>query len=77
MPNTAIQIELTDDEALVLFDWLSRLDTTGRHEIEDQAEQRALWNLEAALEKKLAAILDPRYRELVAGARDRLRDSET
>jgi hypothetical protein len=67
-------IELTEDEALVLFEWLSRFHETGRPEFEDQAEQRALWNLEAALEKSLEAVLDPRYRELLANARERLRD---
>lgn len=75
MSNAPIQIELTDDEALVLFDWLSRVGRTGSHDVEDQAEQRALWNLEAALEQKLAAVLDPRYPELVARARERLRDA--
>lgn len=76
MPNTSIRIELTEDEALVLFEWLFRFGKSGRPDFEDQAEQRALWNLEAVLEKNLEAVLDPRYPELLSNARDRLRDPE-
>jgi hypothetical protein len=76
MLNAPIRIELTDDEALVLFDWLSRFGKSGRSDLKDQAEQRALWNLEAILEKNLDAVLDPRYHELVAKARERLRDPQ-
>jgi len=68
------RIDLTEDEGLVLFEWLSRFNKSGRADFEDQAEQRALWNFEAALEKKLEAVLDPRYRELLAESRKRLRD---
>lgn len=76
MPDVSTEIELAEDEALVLFEWLSRFNKTGRAAFEDQAEQRALWNLEAALEKVLVAIFDPRYAELLAAARQRLRDPE-
>jgi hypothetical protein len=76
MPAATTRIELTGDEALVLIDWLSRFNETGRAGFEDQAEQRALWNLEAALEKSLVEIFDPRYVELVDDARERLRDPE-
>jgi hypothetical protein len=53
----------------VLFEWLYRFGRSGRADFEDQAEQRALWNLEAALEKNLEAVLDPSYAELLASAR--------
>lgn len=49
---------------------------SGSPDFEDQAEQRSLWNLEAALEKNIDAALDPRYSELLASARERLRDLE-
>lgn len=67
-------IELTGDEALVLFELLSRYSDSNSLVIEDQAEQRALWNLLSVLEKQLAEPLRPEYRELLQRARDRLRD---
>lgn len=43
---------------------------------EDQAEQRVLWDLEAALEKHLTEPLKSDYRERLEAARSRVRDSE-
>lgn len=72
-----ISIVLSGDQALVLFEWLAR---TGAADVpaafEDQAEQRVLWDLESALEGLLTEPLGEDYRELVAAARARLRDSE-
>ena len=48
-----IDIALTKDEALVLFEFLSRYAETDRLNIEDSAEQQALWNLTCLLEKAL------------------------
>lgn len=73
--SNPIPVELTEDEALVLFDFLARTNKSDQREIADEAEQRALWNLEAVLEKALVAPLDPDYGELVAAARERLRDA--
>jgi hypothetical protein len=43
-----ILITLSQDQALVLFDWLARTGTRDQPaEFEDQAEQRVLWDLEA------------------------------
>jgi hypothetical protein len=69
-----VQIELTGDEALVLFELLSRYSDSESLVIEDQAEQRALWNLFGVLEKQLAEPLRLEYVELLQGARERLRD---
>jgi hypothetical protein len=35
-----------------------------------------LWDIEAALESNLVAILDPHYDRLLAEARNRVRDDE-
>ena len=67
-------LELSPDEALVLFEWLSRFNETGDTKLEDQAEQRVLWDLEAMLQSKLVAPLDPAYHELLARARANVRD---
>lgn len=50
-------IELQDDEALVLFDWLCRRGEEPVAASIDPAEQRVLWDLEAVLEKALTAPL--------------------
>ena len=72
-----IVLGLSGDQALVLFEWLAR---TGAGEqpaaFEDQAEQRVLWDLEAALEKHLAEPFKSNYRELLEAARGRVRDEE-
>jgi hypothetical protein len=74
MEQLPITLTLTQDEALVLFDWVVRYVESGTLAIEDQAEQRALWNLCATLETQVDVVLAPDYREQVVAARDRLRD---
>ncbi len=69
-----IELPLTQDEALVLFEWLGNFNKR-EYEFEDQAEQRVLWNLEAMLESELVEPFRPDYRALVAAARERVRDS--
>jgi hypothetical protein len=71
-----MNLELSDDEALVLFDFLARWEDTGRLAISDQAEQRVLWDVHALLERELTAPLNPDYARLVAEARDRVRDTD-
>lgn len=69
-----MQIELSPDEALVLFEFLQRFSTTDKLNLEDQAEERALWNLACLLEKNLAIPFSNRYADELASARARLRD---
>jgi hypothetical protein len=68
-----MKVELTSDEALLLFEFLWRFCETERLELVDQAEGVALWDLLAQLEKQLVEPLDPRYLTLLEEARDRLR----
>lgn len=75
MPTqTEILIPVTQDEAIVLFEFLQRFSDTDKLEIEDQAEQRALWNLCCIFEKYLTAPFAHNYQELLEKARDNLRD---
>jgi hypothetical protein len=67
-----MKLELTGDEALVLFEWLSRLDEQDAF-IKDLAEEKVLWSLHGQLEKVLTEIFQPNYSELVEQARARLR----
>jgi hypothetical protein len=69
-----VRLELTADEALVLFEFLSSYCDSNVLSIEDQAEQRALWNLLCLLEKQLVEPFRPEYHQLVQQVRDRLRD---
>jgi hypothetical protein len=69
-----VHIELSGDEALVLFAFLQRFDDEGTFGIVDQPEERALWNLHGLLESRLTELFHPDYTTLVSAARDRLRD---
>lgn len=66
-------IPLTLDEAIVLSEFVSRFSNSDRLTLEDQAEQRALWNLCCVLEKHLN-LPEGRYADLLQAARERLRD---
>jgi len=68
-----VTLQLTADEALVLFDLLGRINEQDDLELfEHPAEEQALWNLESALERQLEATHDLQYDQLLAAARDRL-----
>ena len=75
--SEGVSVSLTGDEALVLFDVLHRWEdeeqvTAPRNE----AEQVALWNLSAALEKVLVQPFSPEYARLVSEAQARLTPTE-
>ncbi|HBE82453.1 MAG TPA: hypothetical protein DDW24_06705 [Blastocatellia bacterium] len=76
MSAETIKIELNSDEALILFELLSRYSDTDELAIEDQAEQRVMWNLCCDLEKLLIEPFSNNYREMVVDARSRIRDSK-
>ncbi|MEQ1891273.1 MAG: hypothetical protein ABL998_01925 [Planctomycetota bacterium] len=52
MSQAPITLQLSADEALVLFEFLGRFSTQEVLRIEDQAEERAPWNLNCLLEKQ-------------------------
>lgn len=74
--NDSVAIELTADEALVLFEFLQRYTDTDLLRVEHQAEQRMLWNLGCLLEKAIAVPFRSDYGDLLEAARSRLRDEE-
>lgn len=71
-PVADVTIRLTADQALVLFEWLTREDGKDGLPTEHQAEQNVLWEIEAQLERILIDPLQPDYAVRVASARDRL-----
>jgi len=76
MKNDKIQLEISCEEALVLFEWLTRFNKSGDAIFEDQAEQRVLWNVEGILESTLTAPFESNYSELLAQARAKVRDPQ-
>lgn len=72
--TSEVQISLTADEALVLFEFLSRFEESNELTIVDQAEERALSNLLGPLQKQLVSPFQEDYAEQLRQARNRLRD---
>lgn len=68
----AVSVELTPDEAVVLFEWLHRSENAGHVIAPSAGEQIALWALSCALESALVEPLAENYGELVQAAEDRL-----
>ena len=52
MEDPDVTIRLTVSEFIVLDELLRRFSETGELAIEDQAEQRALWNIQCLFEKE-------------------------
>lgn len=71
-------IQLSRDEALVLFEWLSKTDPRDSHAVPvDDVEATALDGLQCALEKELIEPFENNYLELVCAARERLEDNKS
>ena len=62
-------IELSKSEALVLFEFLYRTSDDDSLTVADQAERRALWNLECRFGKALVEPFLPNYLELLEQAK--------
>lgn len=70
-----VLLELTKEESIVLLDWLTRFNQREFSDtIEDQAEQRILWDMEVSLEKIISETFDNNYIEILSSARKKLRD---
>jgi hypothetical protein len=74
--DAPLSVPLSPDEALVLFEFLSRYEENERLTIEDSAEDRVLTTLLSRLESHLVSPFSPHYRELLASARARVRESQ-
>ena len=76
MSDDILKIELNKDEALVLFDFLSRFSEDEKLRIDHQAEERVLWNITCILEELLVEPFLDNYLELLEDAREKVKDSE-
>lgn len=75
--KSGMTLSLTHDQALVLFEWLSREDGRNSIPAEHEAERKVLWLLEGQLERTLVEPLQADYRALVAVARERVVSAES
>ena len=76
MDNTEITIKLTSDEALVLSDWLERVQMTDLSRlVDDQAAWAPIHKLAGTLDKALPGIFAADYTERLDAARRRLRET--
>jgi len=74
-----VTLELTNSEALVLFEWISRFNKGEKMKdtLEDQAEKRVLWDIECMLEEVLAEPFAKNYDVLLEKARSEVREKYT
>ena len=71
-----VPIELTQSEALVLFEFLSRFTEDEKLEIQDESEQRVLWNILATLEKNLVQPFAENYQFLLNEAQKKVKEEQ-
>jgi len=76
-PDDHVPLLLSKAEALVLFELVSRYTQNNKLDIQDQAEQRVLWNLCCSLESVLAEPFRSDYDAILNAARDKVRDEES
>jgi hypothetical protein len=75
--NDNIVLSFSNDEALVLLEWLTRFNENEMPSLfEDQAEERILFDLESILEESVSDTLKGDYKEILAKAREKIRDEE-
>ncbi len=69
-----MDLDITNDEAIVLWNLLRRYSESDLLGTEDQAEQRALWNLECVLEKMVGNLYEREWEVALKAAYEKLRD---
>ena len=69
-----IQINLSRNEAIVLFELLSRFSDKNQLDIVDQSEERVLLNTLCNLEKTLVEPFSEKYTKILEEAREKVRD---
>ncbi|MFD4862883.1 hypothetical protein [Streptomyces atratus] len=76
MDNTEITIKLTSDEALVLSDWLERVQMTDLSRlVDDPAAWAPIHKIAGTLDKALPGIFATDYAERLDAARHSLRET--
>jgi hypothetical protein len=73
-PRSTVELSFSRSEALVLFEFLSRFSEQKSLDIQDQAEQRVLWDMHAKLERTLTELLSDNYEAHLRQAQEEVRD---
>jgi hypothetical protein len=68
----SVQFQLSKSEALVLFDWLAKIDEKVDDLSTDQAEQHVIWKVEGLLESALTDVLASNYHERLNDAKQNI-----
>ncbi|MGJ8716608.1 MAG: hypothetical protein ACSHXG_16030 [Maribacter stanieri] len=77
MNSKNVNIQLTKDEEIVLFEFFGRFNENNDSErFEYQAEERVLWNIKCILEKELSEPFLADYQEIVRKVRKNVRDEK-
>ncbi len=76
MSQEQVVLELSHQEALVLFEFLSRFVENKKLDIVHQAEQRVLWDVQCMLERVLVDPFLPNYQELLKQAQLNVADKD-
>ncbi len=71
--NSGISINLSNEEALVLLDWVTRFNED-ENIFQDQAEERVLFDLESVLEEKISETFSDDYSAVLQRAQEKVRD---
>jgi len=69
-----IEIKVSKDEAIILFEVLTRFSEENNLQIEDEVETKVLWSLQAELEKVLVEPFQENYIEKLNNARNNVRN---
>jgi hypothetical protein len=70
--NEHINVTLTRDEALVLFEFFARFDEDDNFTLKHTAEYLAFMKISAQLDSSLVEPLQPQYLNLLREARERI-----
>ncbi len=71
-----MDLDISKEEAIVLWNFLRRYSETDMLGTEDQAEQRALWNLECVLEKNVGSLYQEDWESALKSACEKIRDEK-
>ncbi len=75
--NRGMSLKLSNSEALVLLEWLTKFNERDHSSLfEDKAEERILFDLEAILEKVVPETFKGNYLETLSKARQEIRNEE-
>jgi hypothetical protein len=76
MSDGEVLLRLSKAEALVLFEWLAKLDSLQPRPFIHPSEEKVLWKIEGQLESILVEPFAPNYDELLSQARRTVESGE-